>query len=246
MGTNELGRPVRGRRQGWAVREQPSVRGLWGATALWSGSTRCGTRRTCSRPTGTTGAARAGRTCRTGRSPTSASYRRWVERVAADVDPQFYAVVDTDAAAGTSGVGQAVGVLSLMRVDPEVGSIEVGHVHYSPLLQRRRAATEAHYLLMRYVFQRPRFGVPALRMEMRRGLNAPSRGGGRAAGVHLRGNLPTIGVLVKGRNRDTAWYSLIDVEWPQLSDRLQSWLAPDNFDDAGRQKSSLQLPDPSR
>jgi RimJ/RimL family protein N-acetyltransferase len=242
METNELGQPVGDAVQGWAVREQPSVEVLVGryctverldalrhAEDLFS----------------------ADRHDRRGESWTYlpygpfadfASYRRWVERVAADVDPQFYAVVDTDAAAGTSGVGQAVGVLSLMRVDPEVGSIEVGHVHYSPLLQRRRAATEAHYLLMRYVFD----DLGYRRYEWKcDALNAPSRAAAERLGFTYEGTFRQSSV-VKGRNRDTAWYSLIDVEWPQLSDRLQSWLAPDNFDDAGRQKSSLQLPDPSR
>lgn len=242
METNELGQPVGDPVQDWAVRDQPRVEVLEGryctverldalrhAEDLFS----------------------ADRQDRRGESWTYlpygpfadfASYRRWVERVAADVDPRFYAVVDTDAAAGTSGVGQAVGVLSLMRVDPEVGSIEVGHVHYSPLLQRRRAATEAHYLLMRYVFD----DLGYRRYEWKcDALNAPSRVAAERLGFTYEGTFRQSSV-VKGRNRDTAWYSLIDVEWPQLSDRLQSWLAPDNFDDAGRQKSSLQLPDPSR
>jgi RimJ/RimL family protein N-acetyltransferase len=240
METNELGQPVGDLVQGWAVRGRPSADVLVGryctverldpvrhAEDLFA----------------------ADRHDRRGESWTYlpygpfadfASYRSWVARVAAGVDPRFYAVVDTDSAAGTSGIGRAVGVLSLMRVDPEVGSAEVGHVHYSPLLQRRRAATEAHYLLMRHVFDDLGFRRYEWKCDA---LNAPSRVAAERLGFTYEGTFRQSSV-VKGRNRDTAWYSLLDVEWPQLSDRLQSWLAPDNFDDAARQKSSLSLRDP--
>jgi RimJ/RimL family protein N-acetyltransferase len=80
------------------------------------------------------------------------SYRRWVHEAAVTEDPRFYAVIDTDDRSIEQTGGRAAGVLSLLRVQPEAGSIEVGHIHYSPLLQRRRGATEAQFLLMRYAF----------------------------------------------------------------------------------------------
>ena len=242
MDTNELGQPVGDPVQGWVARDRPSADVLAGryctlqrldpvrhAEDLFS----------------------ADRHDHHGESWTYlpygpftdfASYRQWVEHVAAGADPRFYAVIDTDAAAGTSGIGRAVGVLSLMRVDPKAGSIEVGHVHYSPLLQRRRAATEAQYLLMRYVFDDLGYRRHEWKCDA---LNAPSRAAAERLGFTYEGTFRQSAV-VKGRNRDTAWYSLLNVEWPQVSKRLQSWLSPDNFDDAGRQRSSLHARGPSR
>ena len=174
--------------------------------------------------------------------PDFASYRQWLERVAAGDDPRFYGIVDADPVGEVAEVGRAVGVLSLMRIDPEAGSIEVGHVHYSPLLQRRRAATEAQYLLMRYVFD----DLGYRRYEWKcDALNTPSRTAAERLGFTYEGTFRQSGVI-KGRNRDTAWYSLLDVEWSPLSDRLPTWLAPENFDDDGRQKTPLRPSGPPR
>ena len=174
--------------------------------------------------------------------PDFASYRQWLEQAAAGDDPRFYTVVDTDPAGEVADVGGAVGVLSLMRIDPEAGSIEVGHVHYSPLLQRRRAATEAQYLLMSCVLDDLRYRRYEWKCDA---LNTPSRTAAERLGFTYEGTFRQSAV-VKGRNRDTAWYSLLDVEWPQLSDRLQRWLAPENFDDDGRQKTPLRPSAPTR
>lgn len=163
-----------------------------------------------------------------------ADYRSWIERSCCSDDPMFYAIVDTDPV--TSGAGQrAVGVLSVLRVQPEAGSVEVGHVHYSPLLQRRRAATEAQFLVAAHVFDE----LGYRRFEWKcDALNGPSRAAAQRLGFTYEGTFRQAAV-VRGRNRDTAWYSMTDGEWPALRDRLARWLHPDNFDDRGVQRASL-------
>jgi len=164
------------------------------------------------------------------------SYRHWAQEVSKASDPRFYAVIDTDPRADPAAAGRAVGVLSLMRAQPEAGSIEVGHVHYSPLLQRRRAATEAQYLLMRYAFE----DLGYRRYEWKcDALNAPSRAAAERLGFRYEGTFRQASV-VKGRNRDTAWYSMLDTEWAAVGAGLRSWLGKDNFDDHGNQKAALR------
>ena len=161
-----------------------------------------------------------------------AAYREWVEQVGRSEDLCFYAIVDT------SGVSQArgIGVASYLRMQPDAGSIEVGHVHYSPLLQRRRAATEAQYLLMRHAFEELGYRRYEWKCDA---LNAASRAAAQRLGFSSEGTFRQA-TVVKGRNRDTAWYSIIDTEWPAVRDRLTGWLAPENFDDQGRQVASLR------
>jgi RimJ/RimL family protein N-acetyltransferase len=160
-------------------------------------------------------------------------YRKWAEDACAGADPRFYAVVTTDPA---DGEPRATGVLSLMRIQPEAGVIEVGHVHYSPLLQRHRAATEAQYLLARYVFD----DLGYRRFEWKcDALNAPSRAAAERLGFRYEGTFRQA-VVVRGRNRDTAWYAIIDEEWPAVRDRYTAWLRPDNFDDRARQRAPLR------
>jgi RimJ/RimL family protein N-acetyltransferase len=165
------------------------------------------------------------------------TYRLWVEEAASTRDPLFFAVIDTDAGDGVPR-GRAVGVLSYLRIQPDAGSIEVGHVHYSPLLQRRRAATEAQYLLMQHAFDELGYRRYEWKCDA---LNAPSRAAAERLGFCYEGTFRQAAVI-KGRNRDTAWYSITDVEWPAIRDRLTGWLAPDNFDDHGRQRTSLRRP----
>ncbi|HEY3686869.1 MAG TPA: GNAT family protein [Streptosporangiaceae bacterium] len=163
-------------------------------------------------------------------------YRKWTEDASACADPRFYAVVTTDPA---DGEPRAAGVLSLMRIQPEAGVIEVGNVHYSPLLQRRRAATEAQYLLARYVFD----DLGYRRLEWKcDALNAPSRAAAERLGFRYEGTFRQA-VVVRGRNRDTAWYAIVDEEWPAVRDRYTAWLRPDNFDDRARQRSPLRAGD---
>ena len=166
-----------------------------------------------------------------------AAYRDWLSQVAHGDDPCFYAIVDTDPLTGSAERG-AVGVASLLRIQPEAGSIEVGHIHLSPLLQRRRAATEAQYLLMRHVFD----DLGYRRYEWKcDALNAPSRVAAERLGFRYEGTFRQA-TVVKGRNRDTAWYAIVDSEWPVVRDRLTAWLRPENFDGQGRQITSLRRP----
>lgn len=158
-------------------------------------------------------------------------YRRWVEQVQDGEDPLFYTIVSTG-----PQEPRAVGVLSFLRIQPRVGVIEVGHVHYSPLLQRTRAATEAQYLLAGYVFDE----LGYRRFEWKcDALNAGSRAAAERLGFSYEGTFRQAAV-VKGRNRDTAWYSMLDSEWPGIRDRFTAWLHPGNFDAEGRQLTPLR------
>lgn len=163
-----------------------------------------------------------------------ASYRQWVAQAGSTEDPLFYAVIETDSATGAAE--RAVGVLSFLRIQPEIGSIEVGHVHYSPLLQRRRAGTEAQFLMMRHAFD----DLGYRRYEWKcNAINTPSRVAADRLGFTYEGTFRQA-AIVKGRNRDTAWYSILDTDWPAVRERLAAWLHPDNFDDQAGQRTSLR------
>jgi len=139
-----------------------------------------------------------------------------------------YAVID---AVG----GKAVGVASYLNINPAAGSIEVGGIAYSPALQRRPAGTEAMYLMMRRVFDE----LGYRRYEWKcNALNGPSRAAAARYGFRFEGIFRQADV-VKGRNRDTAWFSIADSEWPAIKAAFERWLDPGNFDDAGRQRMSL-------
>jgi len=158
---------------------------------------------------------------------TEPAYRAWVEKVAAGSDPLFQAIVD-------AATGKAAGVASFMRIDAANGVIEVGGINYSPLLQRKPAATEAMYLMMRRAFE-----LGYRRYEWKcDSLNAPSRAAAQRLGFSFEGIFRQAWVY-KGRNRDTAWYSIIDSEWPALREAFERWLAAANFDAGGRQRVSL-------
>jgi RimJ/RimL family protein N-acetyltransferase len=158
---------------------------------------------------------------------TPGAYRAWMEETCRGEDPLFYAVVDP-------ATGGATGVASYLRIDPANGSIEVGHINYSPLLQRTPAATEAMYLMMERVFE-----LGYRRYEWKcNALNAPSRDAAARLGFSFEGVFRQAAV-VKGRNRDTAWYSVIDGEWPALREAFLRWLDPSNFDGRGRQRTRL-------
>ena len=170
-----------------------------------------------------------------------ADYRSWIEQAGNSEDPLFYAIINTDPATPEDH-RHAVGVVSLLRIQPDAGVIEVGHVHYSPLLQRRRAATEAQFLVARYVFDE----LGYRRFEWKcDALNAPSRAAAERLGFTYEGTFRQA-VVVRGRNRDTAWYSMTDAEWPVLRDRLETWLAPRNFDAQGAQRTALANAVPAR
>jgi RimJ/RimL family protein N-acetyltransferase len=154
-------------------------------------------------------------------------YAGWLRSVAGQDDPQFHAIVERT-------TGEAVGVASYLRIDPTAGSIEVGHINYSPRLQRTIAATEAMYLMMRRAFQ-----LGYRRYEWKcNALNAPSRAAAMRLGFSYEGIFRQARVD-KGRNRDTAWYAMIDKEWPALDAAFRRWLDPSNFDERGRQRVAL-------
>lgn len=156
-----------------------------------------------------------------------AAYRAWMTPACATEDPLFFAIVDLAS-------GKASGLASYLRIDPASGSIEVGHLAYSPRLQRTPAATEAMFLMMQWAF-----GAGYRRYEWKcNALNAPSRTAALRLGFSYEGVFRQAGI-VKGRNRDTAWYAAIDAEWPALAKAYDAWLAPGNFDAAGRQRVSL-------
>lgn len=157
----------------------------------------------------------------------SAQYHRWVRETEADPDVQFYAVKNADS-------GAFEGVASYLRITPNAGSIEVGHINFSPALQRTRAATEAIYLMMAWAFE-----VGYRRFEWKcDALNAGSRRAAQRFGLSYEGIFRQA-TVVKGRNRDTAWFAAIDAEWPALKEAFGAWLSPANFDVSGRQVERL-------
>ena len=122
-----------------------------------------------------------------------------------------------------------------MRIEPQAGVIEVGNINYSPRLQRRPAATEAMYLMMRRVFDELGYRRYEWKCDS---LNAPSRRAARRLGFAFEG-IFLQALVYKRRSRDTAWYSIVDDEWPQLRTALEGWLDPANFDAEGRQRQRL-------
>ncbi len=156
------------------------------------------------------------------------SFRSHLERKAASEDPMFYAIVDQMSR-------DALGYETLMRIDPANRCIEVGSILYGPRLQRHVGGTEAQFLLMKYVFD----DLGYRRYEWKcNALNAPSRTAAVRLGFTFEGVFRQH-MIIRGRNRDTAWYSIIDAEWPKVKEALVRWLAVDNFDSNGSQRRSL-------
>ncbi|WP_028601266.1 GNAT family N-acetyltransferase [Ottowia thiooxydans] len=152
----------------------------------------------------------------------------YLEKLETSDDPLFFAVVD-------GKTQRAVGFLSLMRIDPAHGVIEVGNINYSPLVQRTPAATEAQYLLMKLAFTT----LGYRRFEWKcDSLNAPSRSAALRYGFTFEGIFRQA-VVYKGRSRDTAWFSIVNSEWPGIKAAMESWLSPGNFEPDGSQRMSL-------
>ncbi|WP_327111347.1 GNAT family N-acetyltransferase [Streptomyces sp. NBC_01341] len=160
--------------------------------------------------------------------PSEVEFDAWIREAASRTDPRHYAVVDQRS-------GRAVGTLSLMRQDPANGVIEVGNVMFSPLLKRTTLATEAQVLLMAHAFDDLGYRRYEWKCDSR---NAPSRRAAERLGFGYEGTFRQA-VVYKGRSRDTAWFSIINGEWPTLRHAFDSWLDPANFDDDGRQRRSL-------
>jgi RimJ/RimL family protein N-acetyltransferase len=163
--------------------------------------------------------------------PDLGAFRAWVGDVAARDDAVTFAIQDP--------VQGPVGVASYLRIAPVVGSIEVGAIHFSPLLQRRTAATEAMYLMMRRAFDELGYRRYEWKCDA---LNGASRRAAERLGFVYEGTFRQA-TIYKGRNRDTAWYSIIDAEWPHVRASLERWLDPSNFDEAGAQRVRLR-PEP--
>ncbi|HPD93728.1 MAG TPA: GNAT family protein [Pararhodobacter sp.] len=157
---------------------------------------------------------------------TLSEYLGWLDSARLGWDPLHYAVRMQD--------GRLGGTLSLMRIDPRAGSAETGWLTFAPRLQRTREATEAVYRLMAWSFE-----AGYRRFEWKcDAANMPSRRAAQRFGLSYEGIFRQAGV-VKGRNRDTAWFAAIDREWPALQAAFETWLDPANFDSAGQQRQSL-------
>lgn len=146
----------------------------------------------------------------------------------ASADPYYFAIIDENS-------GKAAGTFALMRIDAANRTAEVGWVIYSETLQRTRAATEAQYLLAKYVFETLKYRRYEWKCDA---LNAPSRKAAQRLGFQYEGTFRQAAVY-KGRNRDTAWFSMLDNEWPQIKCRFEQWLDDANFDEQGKQRSLL-------
>jgi len=155
------------------------------------------------------------------------AYHRWAREREAGQDPRFLVLRE-------GSTGKCGGIASYLRITPEAGSIEVGHICISPAMQRGAAWTEAMFLMMQWAFaagyRRYEWKCNALNLASRR---AAQRLGFSHEGVFRQH------MIVKGRNRDTAWFSVIDSEWPALKEAYGAWLSPANFDARGRQKERL-------
>ncbi|HEX8167234.1 MAG TPA: GNAT family N-acetyltransferase [Beijerinckiaceae bacterium] len=157
-----------------------------------------------------------------------AAFDAWFDGAVASEDPLFFAAVDRH-------TGRAEGRLSLMRIDPGNGVIETGHLLFGPRLSRTRGATEAIYLLARHVFD----DLGYRRFEWKcNDRNEPSKRAALRFGFTFEGVFRQH-MVVKGENRDTAWYSILDGEWPARRRAFERWLDPSNFDEAGCQRLSL-------
>ena len=157
------------------------------------------------------------------------AFTDWLAGVAAKPDPLFHTIINAK-------TNKPAGLASLMRIDPANGVIEVGHIHFGPALKQTPAATEAIFLLMCRVFDE--LGYRRLEWKCN-ALNEASRNAALRFGFTYEGTFRQA-VIVKGRNRDTAWFSLLDSEWPVVKENFQRWLDPRNFDATGCQKSSLR------
>ncbi len=155
-------------------------------------------------------------------------FRSWIFSNCMSDDPCFFSVIDL-------ATGKAVGVASYLRIEPGVGVIEVGHIHFSPIMQGRPISTEAMFLMMRQVFDVWGYRRYEWKCDA---LNAPSCAAAQRLGFMFEGIFRQA-TIYKQRNRDTAWFSILDREWPTAKAVFEQWLNADNFDADGGQKTSL-------
>ncbi len=155
-------------------------------------------------------------------------FASWLRTDCQKDDPQFYTIIGLK-------TGLPAGVASYLRIQPHVGSIEVGHIHYSASLQKTAVATETMYLMMKRAFDELGYRRYEWKCDS---LNEPSRNAALRLGFTFEGIFRQA-TIYKGRSRDTAWYSIIDTEWPSIRHAFESWLSANNFDDQGNQRKSL-------
>lgn len=160
---------------------------------------------------------------------TRADFQPWLDRVEASEDPLFFTVID-------KASGKVAGRQTLMRIDAAYGVIEIGNIYWGPLISRKPAATEAQFLFMKYIFDDLGYRRYEWKCNNR---NEPSKRAAERFGFKFEGIFRQH-LVVKGENRDTAWYSIIDKEWPALRSAYEAWLDPANFDGDGGQKRRLE------
>ena len=157
------------------------------------------------------------------------AFDRYLVETCCGDDPLFYTVID-------QASGLAVGMAALMRIDPRMGVIEVGHIHFSPRMQRTPMSSEAIFLLMSRVFDELGYRRFEWKCDSH---NAPSKRAAERFGFSFEGIFRQA-VVYKNRSRDTAWFSIIDREWPHVKAMFEGWLAPENFDAQGKQRQPLR------
>jgi RimJ/RimL family protein N-acetyltransferase len=156
------------------------------------------------------------------------AFQPWLDMAQDSTDPLYYAVID-------KASGQIAGRQTLLRIDPANGVAEIGHIFWSSIISRTPATTEAFYLFAKMLFD----DLGYRRFEWKcNDRNGPSKTAALRYGMQAEGVFRQH-LVVKGENRDTAWFSMIDKEWPACRAAFETWLSPDNFDDAGRQKRTL-------
>ena len=226
--TNEYGQPIGPGLPGWSARQRPPrtpIQGRLCRIEPLDPARHADDRVEAFRPAAD---GRAWTYLTVGPFADPAAHRAWLEQAAASEDPLHHTVIDL-------ATGRAVGTLALMRIDPANGVIEVGSVTFSPLLQRTPISTEAQYLLMKRVFDELGYRRYEWKCDS---LNAPSRVAAQRLGFAFEGVFRQA-VVYKGRSRDTAWFALLDGEWPARKAAFERWLSTDNFDAEGRQRRSL-------
>ncbi|MFE0019019.1 GNAT family N-acetyltransferase [Mesorhizobium sp. NPDC059054] len=156
-------------------------------------------------------------------------FQPWLDKAQASADPLYFAVID-------KASGRVAGRQTLMRIEPAHGVIEIGHIYWGPLVARKPAATEAQFLFAQYAFD----DLGYRRYEWKcNNNNAPSKRAAERFGFKFEGIFRQ-NLVIKGENRDTTWYSIIDKEWPALKKAYEAWLDPENFDEKGQQKRRLE------
>jgi RimJ/RimL family protein N-acetyltransferase len=158
-----------------------------------------------------------------------AAFQPWLEKAQASEDPLFFTVID-------KASGEVAGRQTLMRIEPAHGVIEIGNIYWGPRVARNPAATEALFLFARLAFDELGYRRFEWKCNNR---NEPSKRAAERFGFQFEGVFRQH-LIVKGENRDTAWYAMIDSEWPRLRRAYEAWLDPDNFDGEGRQKRTLE------